>query len=482
MFSNVKGGGLGKQEKTVAAGTEVIEVTPDTGKLLSKVTVNPTPSQSKTVTASTADKKVVPDSGKQLSDVDVKGFMPSNGTIKSGLKALSDITENDFVYLKEKGYDKTQVGQITPLDFYNDVISDFIKLSDNYYMLLGAGYVEAIFYDGNTLRSGPVLNIRFANGFIDTFVAAVGDPYQLGCAFCAGEYGEYVNYIVGYIGVDADTLTCTLSSSITCKQDRTYYGFIDFVDGNTIFFSDGNQKVGTAHIDRSDYSLSLISEISGDGGPGIKISDRKYLLWYSGGGANSWYFQIYEVNSDNTISAGKANLLSENSSGIPNGNAILKFPGSNNVYVPCGTYGRKYCKLTTSNDWITINQLQLGTGFTKWSYSDDFYKINYIDDNKAIMYDFKSPNAIRIFSIEETEDTLIISLDSEQSVDLSNDKMKSIPTVQVNEHIALACNGENICTVQFDSGYTKAVSGGMISGIAMNDVKCFDSNLSIVST
>lgn len=83
MFSNVKGGGLGKQEKTVTAGTTAIEVTPDIGKSLVKVTIKPTPTEDKTVTPSTSQQIISPSDGKHLAKV-IMEAMPSG--------ALSDIT------------------------------------------------------------------------------------------------------------------------------------------------------------------------------------------------------------------------------------------------------------------------------------------------------------------------------------------------------------------------------------------------------
>lgn len=77
------GGGKPEEEKTVTAGTSVIEVIPSSGKTMKKVTVNPTPSQSKTVSPSTSQQTVSPDAGKLLSQVIVNAMA-------SG--ALSDIT------------------------------------------------------------------------------------------------------------------------------------------------------------------------------------------------------------------------------------------------------------------------------------------------------------------------------------------------------------------------------------------------------
>ena len=70
----VKGGGCKpEEEKTVTAGTSAIEVSPSTGKVIKKVTVNPTPSQSKTVTPTTGGVTVNPDDGYLISSVEVDG-------------------------------------------------------------------------------------------------------------------------------------------------------------------------------------------------------------------------------------------------------------------------------------------------------------------------------------------------------------------------------------------------------------------------
>ena len=67
------GGQMAPEEKTVTAGTSLIEVNATSGKLMSKVTVNPTPTEEKTVTPTTEDLVVAPVEGKQLSQVTVQG-------------------------------------------------------------------------------------------------------------------------------------------------------------------------------------------------------------------------------------------------------------------------------------------------------------------------------------------------------------------------------------------------------------------------
>lgn len=73
MLGKTNAGTAAKEEKTVTASTTQVEVTPSKGKLLSKVTVNPTPSQAKNITPAKSQQTVLPDDGKLLSAVTVAG-------------------------------------------------------------------------------------------------------------------------------------------------------------------------------------------------------------------------------------------------------------------------------------------------------------------------------------------------------------------------------------------------------------------------
>ena len=76
-----------EEEKTVTAGTSAIEVLPSSGKVMKKVTVNPTPSETKTVTPKASKQTVSPSSGKLLSKVTVNGDADLvAGNIKKGIK------------------------------------------------------------------------------------------------------------------------------------------------------------------------------------------------------------------------------------------------------------------------------------------------------------------------------------------------------------------------------------------------------------
>ena len=78
------GGGKPEEEKTVTAGTSVIVVNPSSGKVMKKVTVNPTPSQEKTVDPTGLRQIILPDSGKLLSKVTINGVDPSLVTWAGG--------------------------------------------------------------------------------------------------------------------------------------------------------------------------------------------------------------------------------------------------------------------------------------------------------------------------------------------------------------------------------------------------------------
>ena len=78
------GGGKPEEEKTVTAGTSAIEVNPSSGKVMKKVTVNPTPSQEKTIKDPSETTIIIPDEGKLLSKVTINIFNPSLVTWAGG--------------------------------------------------------------------------------------------------------------------------------------------------------------------------------------------------------------------------------------------------------------------------------------------------------------------------------------------------------------------------------------------------------------
>ena len=88
------GGGKPEEEKTVTAGTSVIEVNPSSGKVMKKVTVNPTPTESKSVTPSTSELTVTPSEGKHLSQVVVGAIEDVTPEVTAQTPVITQIAEN----------------------------------------------------------------------------------------------------------------------------------------------------------------------------------------------------------------------------------------------------------------------------------------------------------------------------------------------------------------------------------------------------
>ena len=78
------------EEQTITAGITPIEVIPSQGKLINKVTVNPTPTESKEVTAGTEDITVSPSEGKYLDSVTVHPTPTEEKTVDYGTIELTN--------------------------------------------------------------------------------------------------------------------------------------------------------------------------------------------------------------------------------------------------------------------------------------------------------------------------------------------------------------------------------------------------------
>lgn len=133
MIGKTSAGTSAKEEKTVTAGTAQKVVIPSNGKLLSKVTINPTPSQAKTATPTAAQQTIKPDSGKLLSQVLVNAVPDSE---KKGLYVwkkyqytpAETVTNPSFTYnitkysetvtISNENFDLTKVGE-NWIEFFN---------------------------------------------------------------------------------------------------------------------------------------------------------------------------------------------------------------------------------------------------------------------------------------------------------------------------------------------------------------------------
>lgn len=93
------------ETKTEAAGTSNKTVTPTSGKVLSSVTIQPTPSQSKSTTSSRSAQTITPDSGKLLSSVSIAKYPDASGTYTatSRSSALDMGATNNLRYVDTTG-------------------------------------------------------------------------------------------------------------------------------------------------------------------------------------------------------------------------------------------------------------------------------------------------------------------------------------------------------------------------------------------
>lgn len=89
------------QTKTATPSTSSQTISPDTGKVLSLVTVNAISTQTKTVTSSRTAQTVEPDSGKYLTKVTVNKFPDATGTFKATTRGTAvDMTAtNNYRYV-----------------------------------------------------------------------------------------------------------------------------------------------------------------------------------------------------------------------------------------------------------------------------------------------------------------------------------------------------------------------------------------------
>ena len=106
-------GTFAAQTKTVTAGTSASTVTPDSGKYLSKLTINPTPSQSKSASPSTSAQTISPDSGKLLSSVSISAISTQEKTVTSSRSAQA-VTPDSGKYLS-----KVTVNALVPAGTYD---------------------------------------------------------------------------------------------------------------------------------------------------------------------------------------------------------------------------------------------------------------------------------------------------------------------------------------------------------------------------
>lgn len=141
----VKGGGTKpEEEKTVTAGISVIEVNPSSGKVMKKVTVNPTPTESKSVTPTTSELTVTPSEGKHLSQVVVGAVEDVTPEVTAQTPVITQILEG--LVGKAHGANAT-ADKI--LEGYSAYVGQEL-LEGNYVPMTGIDYGEVTLTESST--------------------------------------------------------------------------------------------------------------------------------------------------------------------------------------------------------------------------------------------------------------------------------------------------------------------------------------------
>ena len=261
MISVKSGGGAAKQEKTVTAGTSPIEVTPNTGRLFSKVTVNPTPTQSKTIEPIPRQQVVLPDEGYHLEEVIVEA---SKIDIVNGKEiravCLEDIPVNSFVNKVQIGSDKTVIGQISIEEASCNRLK---RIKGDYYLLVSKkGYYFYV-----TLVHMPVNGpVTYGTG---TYMWYVGE--DLGNVdISINDENSFIlaceawgSYATKYCSVDYDTMTITEKSSLY-GETYGYNPCIIKISNNRfmrLISANGSDKVQILAISGETLLTELTTEI-----------------------------------------------------------------------------------------------------------------------------------------------------------------------------------------------------------------------------
>lgn len=241
-----------KQEKTVTAGTSAASVTPDSGKLLSKVTYNPTPSQSKSCTPSTSAQTVTPDSGKLLSSVSVSAISTQTKSTKPTARSstAATVTPDSGKYLTQVTVDTTAVPNSNSGDYTcgsNDgsPASNDMGATNSYKRVNATNVYNKGKSDGKTsLISGMTLISRKTSGTNTSTTVGINDLvvngyYLIGVAITSGTATRFSITGATVLYYDKNSATSSTAKSyiaIVVKATRTYCD-ITFTDGTKGYFS-----------------------------------------------------------------------------------------------------------------------------------------------------------------------------------------------------------------------------------------------------
>ena len=199
MIGKTSAGTSAKEEKTVTAGTAQKVVTPSNGKLLSKVTINPTPSQAKTATPTAAQQTIKPDSGKLLSQVLVNAVPDSE---KKGLYVWKKSTKKATVTFVQTSHNPiTLTASSSDIDLGTVDTNWFVGIKCNYSWATATYAFEFMENDVFVIWTADGASHLYDgtysyNQATKTITTNINPPGSFGINSSATKQGSFIEFVV----------------------------------------------------------------------------------------------------------------------------------------------------------------------------------------------------------------------------------------------------------------------------------------------
>lgn len=324
------GGGKPEEEKTVTAGTSVMEVSPSSGKTIKKMTVHPTPTETKEVTAGTSDTTVSPSSGKHLSSVTVhptptesrnviagtsgKTIKPSSG------KHIGSIFINPTPSQKKTVTPSPNGGSVTPDagKLLSEVILDPFELKGQHAWKKSTpsmAYAETITSDGSTIDMEPAgsdIKVYYSSSY--TFDEKTGMYTLVSPSYVTislGKQGTIQNnkYFIIF-GVSG---TCMFKTN--ALYSTTVYNYASFIR-ILPYASYAIEVHDNIHMPYPVDSLEYTVSDNSDAYPDCAIDADGHLYRNAGRGMHAWAVAKKNfIESNRRMSSNEIFQLADSSSG-----------------------------------------------------------------------------------------------------------------------------------------------------------------------